>query len=86
MFGLFNKKELEKPQKEEWVTKHLEKAKNYAETHKKGTRVVAQSNSGVWKEGVIIGEHDWALFTFYFLVKFDDGEILKLEDRKVSKL
>ena len=77
MFGLFKSKK-EEPQKEEgWVTRHKNKAKQYAESHKAGTRVAAQSKDGTWKEGVIIGEHDWALFTFFFVVKFDDGEIIK---------
>lgn len=86
MFGLFKKKEKKKPKEEEWVTRHLAKAKVYAETHKKGTRVAAESKDKTWKEGVIIGEHDWALFTFYFVVKFDDGEIIKQHEGKVTKL
>lgn len=86
MFGLFKKKEVEKPKEEEWVTRHKNKAKVYAETHKAGTRVAAESKNGTWKEGQIIGEHDWALFTFFFTVKFDDGEIIKQEERKVTKL
>jgi hypothetical protein len=86
MFGLFKSKK-EEPQKEEgWVTRHKNKAKQYAESHKAGTRVAAQSKDGTWKEGVIIGEHDWALFTFFFVVKFDDGEIIKQEERKVTRL
>ena len=76
MFGLFKKKEVEKPKEEEWVTRHKNKARVYAETHKAGTRVAAESKNGTWKEGEIIGEHDWALFTFFFTVKFDDGEII----------
>lgn len=86
MFGLFKKKEAETPKEEEWVTRHKAKAIAYAETHKAGTRVAAESKNGTWKEGQIIGESDWALFSFYFTVKFDDGEIIKQEERKVTKL
>lgn len=63
-----------------------EKADQYAISHKAGTRVAAENKAGIWKEGQIIGEHDWALFTFFFTVKFDDGEICKLEERKVTRL
>ena len=70
----------------EWVGRHKQKAVAFAKTHKKGTRVVAQNKSGVWKAGEIIGEHDWALMSFYFMVKFDDGEIIKQEERKVNLL
>jgi hypothetical protein len=60
------------------------KAGIYAQTHKAGTPVVAQSKDGSWKDGVIIGEHDWALFTFFFTIRFNDGEIIKQEETKVT--
>lgn len=75
-----------KKEEPEWVDRHKTKAKVYAETHKAGTRVIAESKSGVWKEGSIIGEHDWALFSFFFTVKFNDGEVIKQEERKVQLL
>lgn len=79
-----SKKE-ELPQ-EEWVERHKRRSREYSVTHKHGTRVVAESKNGDWKEGNIIGEHDWALFTFFFTIKFDDGEIIKQEERKVTKI
>lgn len=60
------------------------KAHIYAQTHKAGTTVVAESKDGSWKDGVIIGEHDWALFTFFFTIRFNDGEIIKQEETKVT--
>jgi len=67
-------------------TRAIKKARAYEISHKKGTRVVAESKNGTWKEGQIIGEHDWKLFTFFFTIKFDDGEIIKQEESKVSKI
>ncbi len=64
--------------------RHKKRADRYAETHKPGTRVAAENKHGIWKEGVVIGEHDWCLFTFFFTVKFDDGEIHKVEDSKIT--
>ena len=64
----------------------LKKAKQYDVSHKKGTKVVAASKDGTWKKGKIIGEHDWALFTFFFTIQFEDGEIIKQEESKVTKL
>lgn len=52
------KRKKEEPREEEWVTRHKNKAKAYAETHKSGTRVSAESKDGTWKVGEIIGEHD----------------------------
>ncbi len=69
---------------EDWVIRHKARSKRYDITHKKGTRVVAENKNGIWKEGQIIGDHDWSLFTFFFVVKFDDGEIIKQEESKVS--
>ena len=57
-----------------------QKGQSYAKTHKAGTPVVAQSKDGSWKDGVIIGEHDWSLFTFFFTIRFNDGEIIKQEE------
>ncbi len=79
-------KEIKKEKEPDWVIRHTAKAKVFAETHKAGTRVIAESKDKTWKEGEIIGEHDWALFSFFFIVKFDDGEIIKQEERKVSKI
>lgn len=72
--------------KEEWVQRHRNMAKKYSETHKAGTRVVAESKNGTWKKGEIIGNHDWELFTFFFTIEFDDGEIIKQEETKVTKI
>lgn len=83
---MFWNRKKEAPKQDEWVDRHKAKAKEYADTHRSGTPVVAESKDGTWKHGKIIGEHDWALFTFYFTVKFEDGEILKVEERKVTKL
>lgn len=66
--------------------RHKRRSREYSVTHKDGTRVVAESKNGDWKEGKVIGEHDWALFTFFFTIKFDDGEIIKQEERKVTKI
>lgn len=62
------------------------KAEEYSKTHRAGARVTAQSKDGSWKEGVVVGEHDWHLFTFFFTIKFDDGEFIKQEERKVTKI
>lgn len=67
-------------------TRAIEKSRAYEVSHKKGTRVVAQSKDGTWKEGEIIGEPDWQLFTFFFTIKFNDGEIIKQEENKVTKI
>lgn len=86
IMSIFGRKEEVKEEEPEWAIRHKKKARVYAETHKAGTRVVAESKNGTWKEGQIIGQHDWRLFTFYFVVKFDDGEIIKQEENKVSKI
>ncbi len=86
MFGLFKKKEPQEVKEPEWVTRHIKRADQYKITHKPGTRVVAESKNGAWKEGQIIGDHDWRLFTFFFTIKFDDGEIIKQEEGKVTKV
>lgn len=67
-------------------TRAHEQARVYAITHKAGTEVVAENKNGEWKKGTIIGDHDWALFTFFFTIQFSDGEIIKQEERKVTKI
>lgn len=79
---IFKKKEIKKT--EDPFDRAIKKSKAYAETHKQGTRVSAMNNNGDWKEGEIIGEPDWTLFTFYFNVKFDNGETIKQSESKVK--
>ena len=75
-----------KEEEPEWVGRHKEQARVYRETHKEGTKVIAENKSGVWKKGEIIGQHHWELWHFYFTVKFNDGEIYRVSENKVTKL
>ena len=74
------------PKEEDWVIRHKAQAKIYAVSHKAGTKVIAKNRSGVWKEGEIIGEHDWELWHFFFTIKFNDGEYCKVQASNVTKV
>lgn len=76
-------KEEEEP---EWVERHKKRAIAYAETHKAGTKVIAKNKNGIWKEGEIIGEHYWELWHFFFTIKFNDGEICRVQASNVTKV
>ena len=80
------KKEKEENSEPEWYKRHINQAKVYRETHKAGTKVIAKNKSGVWKEGEIIGEHDWELWHFFFTIKFNDGEFCKVQASDVTKV
>lgn len=86
MWPFSTRKLTEEPKQDDWVERHKKRSREYSVSHKDGTRVAAENKDGVWKEGKIIGEHDWELFIFFFTVKFDDGEIIKQEAQKITKL
>ena len=75
-----------KDEEPEWVERHKKQARVYAETHKAGTKVIAKNKSGIWKEGEIIGEHYWELWHFFFTIKFNDGEICRIQANDVTKV
>lgn len=81
-----NKKSEDSKPKETPFTRADKQWAIYQVTHKAGTKVVAESKDGTWKEGMIIGKLDWQLFTFFFTIKFNDGEIIKQEEGKVTKI
>ena len=81
---LFNEEPTTEPPEQEWVQRHKIKAQHYSETHLPGTKVVAENKNGEWKKGKIIGNPDWILFACYSTIQFDDGEIYKQEESKIT--
>lgn len=66
-------------------TERVEKeAKALCEKFKNGTRVYGKKEDGKWYKATSLGYQDWRLFTTYFLVKFDDGDIIELPSDNMS--
>ena len=64
----------------------LLKAERLAKEFKEGTRVYAKKEDGNWYKGTSLGYHDWGLYTTFFLVEFEDGDILSLPSEDIQKI
>jgi|LakMenEpi03Aug12_release.lakeMendotaPanAssembly.Ray.scaffolds.fasta_scaffold20377_22 hypothetical protein len=70
----------------EQKSRALIKAERLQKEFEEGVRVYAKKKDGLWYKGTSLGYHDWRLYTTFFLVKFDDDEILSLPSEDMRTL